>query len=114
VDALIEQIEVKTDDPTELVEFSLNYALQEDPRFDEVGPSGVIQWFLNRLEPEYVRERPLELTYQPAEYDRSLFSKDMIRAEQQISDELVEPDAQYVHKTSSNETLVVLMKHWSF
>jgi len=112
-DALIEQIEVNTDDPTELVEFSLNYALQEDPRFDEVGPSGVIQWFLNRLEPEYVRERPLELTYQPAEYDRSLFSKDMIRAEQQISDELVEPDAQYVHKTSSNETLVVLnYPHW--
>ncbi len=63
VDALIEQIDIKTDDPKELIEFSFNYALQEDKRFDEVGPSGEIQWFLNRLEPEFVRERPIELVY---------------------------------------------------
>ncbi|MEA3326054.1 MAG: hypothetical protein U9R53_01900 [Chloroflexota bacterium] len=113
VDTLIDQIDIKTDDPKELVEFSLNYALQEDARFDEVGPSGVIQWFLNRLEPEFVREKPLELIYQPFEYDRSLLSKDMIKSEQQIADELVELDPQFRQKTSGNETLVVLnYPHW--
>ncbi len=43
----------------ELLEFSLNYALQEDPRFDEVGTTGEIAWFLKRLEPESVLEPPI-------------------------------------------------------
>lgn len=91
VDALLKEIDVETDDPQELVRFSLNYALQEDPRFDEVGPSGIVQWFLNRLEPDYVRERPIQLTPSPADYDPSVMTKEMIRAEQQIDDELIEP-----------------------
>ena len=85
VGTLIEQIDVKTDDPKKLVEFSLNFALQEDTRFDEVGPSGEIQWFLNRLEPEFVREKPLELSIEPIEYDRSLLSKDIRMASGRIS-----------------------------
>lgn len=39
-----------------LLEFSLNYALQEDPRFDEVGTTGEIAWVPRRLEPEAVLE----------------------------------------------------------
>jgi hypothetical protein len=38
--------------------FSLNYALQEDPRFDEVGPAGQVLWFLQRLEPAEVLTPP--------------------------------------------------------
>ena len=38
--------------------FSLNYALQEDERFDEVGPAGQILWFLHRLEPAEVLAPP--------------------------------------------------------
>src|SRR5919197_489758 len=48
-----------------LAEFSLNYALQEDERFDEVGPAGQVLWCLRRLEPEEVREVPLHLRYSP-------------------------------------------------
>ena len=44
-----------------LMEFSLNYELQEDPRFDEVGTTGVIAWFLKKLEPQSVLETPLYL-----------------------------------------------------
>ena len=80
VDALLEQIDVQSDDPEELIHFSFNYALQEDPRFDEVGPSGVLQWFLNRLEPQPVREKPLQLLFTPIEYDLSLLDKDMLNA----------------------------------
>jgi hypothetical protein len=36
----------------------LNYALQEDPRFDEVGTTGQFSWFLRRLEPAEVLETP--------------------------------------------------------
>jgi len=113
VGTLLEQIEVNTDDPEKLVEFSLNYALQEDPRFDEVGPSGEVLWFLNRLEPNYVREKPLELTYTPIEYDRSVLSEDMIRAEQRIDDELTEFDFEGALKDRAREVSVVLnYPHW--
>jgi hypothetical protein len=113
VSALLEQIEVKTDDPEKLVEFSLNYALKEDPRFDEVGPSGEVQWFLNRLEPQFVREKPLELTFTPLEYDRIVLSEDMIKAEQGIDDELVEFVPSGKKKDSVKEVAVVLnYPHW--
>lgn len=60
---LIQQIELPTDTNAKLTEFSMNYALQEDPRFDEVGPAGETLWFLNRLEPDEVRNVPIMLQY---------------------------------------------------
>ncbi|MFU8825918.1 MAG: hypothetical protein ACNA70_00325 [Brevefilum sp.] len=113
VSTLLEQIDVVTDDPQELVEFSLNYALQEDTRFDEVGPSGEVQWFLNRLEPEPVREKPLVLTFTSPEYDRSVLDEDMLRAEQAIDDEFVEFSTVDLPKKSAKEVSIVLnYPHW--
>ena len=113
VNALLEQIEVDTDDPDELVAFSLNYALNEDPRFDEVGPSGEVQWFLNRLEPKYVREKPIELTFNLVDYDRSELTEDMIKAEQRIDDEFVETQPLNGKKGPQKEVSVVLnYPHW--
>lgn len=45
--------------------FSLNYALQEDERFDEVGPAGQVLWFLHRLEPAEVLTVPRCLQCEP-------------------------------------------------
>lgn len=113
VDALLEQIDVESDDPQELVEFSLNYALQKDARFDEVGPSGVVQWFLNRLEPDYVREKPVELVYEPEEFDRSLLDEDMLQAEQNIDDEYIVFNQEFARKTSPKEISITLnYPHW--
>ena len=113
VDALIDQLDIKTDDPQELVKFSFNYALQEDTRFDEVGPSGEIQWFLNRLEPEFVREKPIELIYQPEEFDRSVLTEDMLRFEKQIDDELVVHNFESHKKSKTKEAQIVInYPHW--
>ena len=113
VSTLLEQIDVDTDDPDELVEFSLNYALNEDPRFDEVGPSGEVQWFLNRLEPKYVREKPIELTFSPVEYDRDVLTVDMIKAEQRIDDEFVEAERIDNKKGHQKDVSIVLnYPHW--
>jgi len=113
VDKLLDQIDIDTEDPHELVAFSLNYALKEDPRFDEVGPSGVVQWFLNRLEPEYVRERPIQLTFMPVDHERSVLSKDMLVAEQRIDDELTEFNPEFMQKRSTKEASFVLnYPHW--
>jgi len=77
-----------------LAEFSLNLALQEDGRFDEVGPAGEVLWCLYRLEPEAVRDAPLHLQYIPIEFDSSALDEDMVALEKQLDDELsdLEPD----------------------
>jgi len=113
VEDLLEQIEVETDDPLEMDKFSMNYALQEDPRLDEVGPRGIVKWFLNRLEPDYVREKPVQLRYTPVEYDRSILSEDMLVVEQQLDDELTVPDPEYMRQDKANEVTVTLnYPHW--
>ena len=113
VESLLEQIDIQSDDPAELVRFSLNYALQQDPRFDEVGASGKVEWFLNRLEPEYVREKPLQLQYEPIDYDRAMLSRDMLKVEQRIDDELIEPLPEYARKSTKKEVSIVLnYPHW--
>jgi len=59
---LMQQLELtNSGENQELLEFSLNYALQEDPRFDEVGTTGQFSWFLRRLEPAEVLAIPMYL-----------------------------------------------------
>ena len=59
--AILNGIELPTDVNSKLTEFSLNYFLQEDERFDEVGPAGETLWFLNRMEPAEVQHTPIWL-----------------------------------------------------
>ena len=87
---LLKDVELPEGVNPKLAEFSLNLALQEDGRFDEVGPAGEVLWALQRLEPENVREVPLFLRYDPIEHDRSLLTKDMLALEAQLDDEFSE------------------------
>jgi hypothetical protein len=70
----------------------LNYALQDDERFDEVGPAGQVLWSLRRLEPQEVREVPLYLEYTLIEYDRDALDPQMLNLEAHLDDELSEID----------------------
>jgi hypothetical protein len=85
---LIKQIDLTPNANPKLVEFSLDLALQEDPRFDEVGPAGEVLWFLRRLEPPEVLEPPVHLRYSGIDYDRSLLTEDMLALEKDLDDEL--------------------------
>lgn len=67
--------------------FSLNYALQEDPRFDEVGPAGQVQWYLRRLEPPEVQYLPRRLQVHEDAYDRSRLPADLLEVERELDDE---------------------------
>ena len=86
--ALLEQIDLAVQANPKLLEFSLDLALQEDPRFDEVGPAGNVLWFLQRLEPPEVLEPPTYLRYPGMEYDRSVLTPEMIALERELDDEL--------------------------
>jgi hypothetical protein len=86
--ALLEQLDIPKGLNPNLVNFSLELALQEDSRFDEVGPAGETLWFLRRLEPNQVQEPPLYLRYAGIDYDRNSLTAEMLELERSLDDEL--------------------------
>ncbi len=108
--ALLEQVGLASNTNSKLVEFSLDHALQEDPRFDEVGPAGEVLWFLNRLEPESVLQVPTYLRYQNVEYERSLLDSEMLDLERKLDDELTPTGGAY--PTPKDVLLTLTFPHW--
>ena len=108
--ALLEQLDLYGNVNPKLIEFSLDFALQEDGRFDEVGPAGEVLWFLKRLEPEDVRQIPAPLRYTEIPYDRSRMNHEMLALESELDDELAEGQAAAV---DVNEAVISLSyPHW--
>jgi hypothetical protein len=70
-----------------LAEFSMNYGLQEDSRFDEVGPAGQVLWYLARMEPEGVRIPPERLAYDPLPERADLLVGELAELVHEIRDE---------------------------
>ena len=103
--SIIEEIGGLGAGPSELQEFSLNYVLKDDERFDEVGSTGHVLWFLNRLKPKEVQQLPAALHYAPVEYDRTLLDSEMLELEREIDDEL-SPAEQAVTDDKAKVTLI--------
>jgi len=93
-----------------LAQFSLDYALQQDERFDEVGPAGEVLWYLRRLEPPEVLATPPRLEPIPAEEDHGAFTSELLALEAQLDDELspLEPPAE----PPAEVVLPLLFPHW--
>ena len=106
----IEQIEMPPDVNEKLTEFSLNYALEKDVRFDEVGPAGEILWFLKRLEPQEVQEIPDYLQYRDVEYDLSKVEDLLNSFEGRIPDEL-EAD-ELIDEDVDELAVSLIYPHW--
>src|SRR5215217_5219838 len=105
--ALLRDVSLPDGVNPKLAEFSLNYALQDDNRFDEVGPAGQVLWCLRRLEPQEVREVPLYLEYSPIEYDRAALDPQMLNLESHLDDELSDTEAS--PNTSFREVTISLI-----
>lgn len=105
--ALLKDVSLPEGVNPKLAEFSLNLALQEDDRFDEVGPAGQVLWCLRRLEPQEVQEVPLYLQYSPIEYDRSVLDDQMLDLEAHLDDELSDTDTD--HGTDLKEVTISLI-----
>ncbi len=108
---LLKDVELPGGVNPKLAEFSLNFALQEDARFDEVGPAGQVLWCLRRLEPEGVREVPLHLQYTPIDHDRSLLTDQMLVLESQLDDELSPVQPRDAEKSPASITLSLIFPH---
>jgi len=108
--ALIDQVGLQDTQNPKLTEFSLDLALEEDPRFDEVGPSGEVLWFLNRLEPEGVLKPHFCLRYNELDYDRAVLTEAMVNLEKELDDEL--SPASGKPQTSNEVQLPLIFPHW--
>lgn len=108
---LMEQIELPTDVNSKLTEFSLNLALEEDERFDEVGPAGETLWFLHRLEPDGVREPPITLRYSGSPVSNENFDEELSnQLIKNVIDEL-EPESGKVERPDQ-VTISLIYPHW--
>ena len=106
---LMEAVELSSSINPKLVEFSLDYALWRDGRFDEVGPAGKILWHLKRLEPAEVLYTPDHLQYFEISYEYSSLTPEMLALEEELDDEL----SQLEDRPDSNEVQFHLIyPHW--
>ncbi len=109
-EALLGDVELPEEISPQLRIFSLNYALQQDERFDEVGPTGEVLWYLNRLEPDAIKEIPLYLRYEPLEYEPPLLTSEMRSLERQLDDEW--SDLEPPEPVSEPVEIVLIYPHW--
>lgn len=108
---ILEKVDFPGNIHDKLLEFSMNYALQEDKRFDEIGPAGDVLWCLERLEPENVRKVPSQLEFVPHDYDRSSFTDQMRSLEIEVDDEL--SDLESAERSMPEEaTISLTYPHW--
>lgn len=85
--ALLKDVGLPAEINLRLQEFSLNYALLHDERFDEVGPTGVVLWFLRRMEPPEALTPPKRLLAATLPYRRDVLDATLLRIERELDDE---------------------------
>lgn len=107
-DVILDQIGGLGDYPMSLQVFSMNYTLNRNERFVEVGPAGEILWYLARMAPAEVHQVPPSLQYTPVEYDRALLTDEMLALEAELADEL---SALPVVKGATKGTVTLIYPH---
>ncbi|MBN1179220.1 MAG: hypothetical protein JXD18_08420 [Anaerolineae bacterium] len=106
---LVAHLDLSKEVKLQLAVFSLNYALQEDERFDEVGPSGEVLWYLRRLQPFPVLNPPDRLRPRVVEYNHHLLDETMFNMERKLDDEWSELVA--VPETNEPVKIVLTFPH---
>lgn len=94
VDALIEQMGLaESKDITDTLRFSVSYRLANDERFDDVGPSGQVLWYLERIEPPEAHHAPRRLQLDSSlSYNINAFDEDLKVLLAEIDDEATLPE----------------------
>jgi hypothetical protein len=87
-ESILDQIGGISDAPHGLQVFSMNYTLNKDQRFAEVGSTDEVLWYLSRMMPSDLPEISQKLLYPPLDYDRGVLTQEMLALEEEICDEL--------------------------
>jgi hypothetical protein len=107
-DVILRDLGVSLDVTGNVQEASLNNALSSDSRFDEVSLNELPAWFLRRLEPGEVRQRPAQLL--PSRFQGNVtLNEDLLALARDLDDEL-EFDDEFVEATD-HATIVLNFSH---
>ncbi|MFN2300230.1 MAG: hypothetical protein ACK2UB_15410 [Anaerolineales bacterium] len=108
--AILEHIEMEENVDQRLAVFSLEYALYQDERFEEVGPAGEMAWFLKRLEPPEVMFPPRRLAYTPDTAQTGDISEPLLELVRDLNDEwsAVQDD----RENTGDVSLILSFPHW--
>ena len=109
---LLAELGLPAEIPADIQVLSLNTALENDRRFDNVGDAGRDIWYLRRLTPEVVVNPPARLVIKPVAYDRSAIDQELLLIEREIDDEgsgeeIMGP-SRPIYKTS----ITLIYPHW--
>lgn len=91
VEAFLGDLDLPADIPTETQVLSMNFALDADERFENVGPKGEVLWYLRRLEPPKVTQVPLHLQSAGLPFDLEPFDNELRRLVGELDDEMTDP-----------------------
>jgi hypothetical protein len=109
---LLADLDLPQEIPQSIKEFSLNLALSQDKRFDDVGDDKKTMWGLRRREPEGAFSVPERLRHTKATYDRTGLDVAHLQLEREIDDEasglIAPPTATRVNSL----TLTLTYPHW--
>jgi hypothetical protein len=91
---------------------SLNLALDEDERFDNVGDSGRDIWYLRRLTPPLVVHPPERLIIDGEAYNRQQIAQELLLIEREIDDEGSGEDVMGPSRPIYRTTIALIYPHW--
>jgi hypothetical protein len=109
---ILKNIEFPFDDNSNLTEFSMDYALQEDPRFDEVGPAGETLWYLQSFEPDSVKSVPVYLKPNHFDFDNQDTADESNILQKSIFDEWEWEFEDETQDNTDDVTITLLFPHF--
>lgn len=106
------ELDLPAEVPERTQVFSVNYELDGDERFDNVGDSGRDIWYLRRLTPEPVTNPPARLRLVPVAYDREALTEELRLSERQIDDEGSGEEVMGPSRPLYRTRLSLIYPHW--
>ena len=111
-ESFMNEMEFPAEIPVTLQEFSLEYAMLRDRRFEEVGPTGQALWYLRAMEPQEVLEVPQALRYMPTPYNRTLVDQEALYSALQVQDEWSDQLVEAEEPVEEPIAVTLLYPHW--
>lgn len=106
------ELELPAEIPESIQVFSLNLAMSQDRRFEDVGDAQQLVWALRRWLPESAVVPPERLSYQPVPYDRTSLDVTHLQIEREIDDEASQVIAPPTAADARALTLLLSYPHW--
>ena len=113
---LLPELDLQADDvsmPLQVI--SVNHALSNDERFDQVGVGGEALWYLSRLEPTEALTTPPLLRPNLERYNRAILSVDLLQTEWELDDEWGESSAStHIPSIVPVASFTLTFPHWLY